>query len=388
LPDLFRAAWVGFGAYYSPDQTLQWRLPLALSCVGPLAILGGVRWLPESPRYLAWVNRNDEAYQILLKVHHDPTDDTEASARAEFVQIIKQVAYDRQQESGYLAMFKKPTWRHRSLMVLFLMFATQSAGILGITNFVILICQSLGLSGSMPLLMYAVYTIVATIPNFIGSYYMDRIGRRKLLRKLMLPTHHLLSARGLTYSFPVIGFPCIAGILLAEALLQMKYVGTTDKAGNAAALFFIFLYGAFYGFFLDPAQFVWCTEIFPITIRAKGVGLTFFSYFLGAITYTTPGATAFKNIGWKMYMVWFSCNIVSTIIIYFYLPETSNLPLEEIGALFGDEVIVHMSADGHTLAEVDNLDDAMWAGNDKSSVAHVEGKVNKAEDKDFGNEVA
>jgi hypothetical protein len=36
--------------------------------------------------------------------------------------------------------------------------------------------------------------------------------------------------------------------------------------------------------------------------------------------------------------------------------ETANLPLEEIGALFSDEVVVHMTADGHGLAEVENLD--------------------------------
>jgi hypothetical protein len=245
-------------------------------------------------------------------------------------------------------------------MVLFLMFATQSAGILGITNFVILITESLGLTGSMPLLMYAVYTIVATIPNFISSAVMDRIGRRTLLRTLLFSTYPL------RYSFAadnlphlVIGFPSIALILLAEALLQRRYVGTEDRAGNGAALFFIFLYGAFYGFFLDPPQFVWCTEIFPTTIRAKGAGLTFFSYFVGAITYTTPGALAFKNIGWRMYMVWFSCNVVSTVIIYFFLPETARLPLEEVGALFGDEVVVHMTADGQGLAEVDNLETAL-----------------------------
>lgn len=187
--------------------------------------------------------------------------------------------------------------------------------------------------------------------------------------------------------FSVIGFPSIALILLAEALLQRRYVGTDDHAGNAAAIFFIFLYGAFYGFFLDPAQFVWCTEIFPTTIRAKGVGLTFFSYFVGAITYTTPGALAFKNIGWKMYMVWFTCNIVSTVVIYFFLPETANLPLEEIGALFGDEVVIHMTADGQGLTEVKGLATTAPYQNgdsDENSKADVEHK----EDEEKGSAVA
>lgn len=81
----------------------------------------------------------------------------------------------------------------------------------------------------------------------------------------------------------VIGFPLCACCLLTTALLQKKYVGTDNKAGNAAALVFIFLYIVSYGFCIDPPQFVWCAEIFPITIRAKGIGLTFFTYFVGAI---------------------------------------------------------------------------------------------------------
>jgi hypothetical protein len=44
--------------------------------------------------------------------------------------------------------------------------------------------------------------------------------------------------------------------LFALVLLQWKYSATTDKAGNAAAILFIFLFGACLGFFLDPTQFI------------------------------------------------------------------------------------------------------------------------------------
>jgi hypothetical protein len=86
--------------------------------------------------------------------------------------------------------------------------------------------------------------------------------------------------------------------------------------------------------------------MWPTAIRSKGIGLSWFAYFVGAITYTTPSAVAFKNIGWCMYMVWFACNIVSTVVLYFFLPETANKTLEEMGDLFGDEVVVHFAGDG------------------------------------------
>jgi hypothetical protein len=149
----------------------------------------------------------------------------------------------------------------------------------------------------------------------------------------------------------VIGYPLIAIVLLINAILQKTYVGTGSKSGNGACVAFIFLFISVYSFFIDPPQFFFISEIFPTNIRAKGIGLAFFAYFLGAITYTAPAAVAFKNIGWKMYMVWFAVTIVSSILIYFFVPETKGLALEEIGELFGDKVILHMTPDQRGIVE-------------------------------------
>ncbi|EXJ84067.1 hypothetical protein A1O3_04734 [Capronia epimyces CBS 606.96] len=331
----FISAWVGYACYFAKSLTVQWRLPLALAVVGPIFVMAGVWWLPESPRYLSWKNRNDEAWEIIRKIHHDPEDAHDSAARAEYIQIVKQVEFDKTISSGYIDMFRRPSWRKRSLLTIFLIFAMQSAGILGITNYVVLICQSLDLTGSMPLLMYALYVVVAVSGNCFNQFAIDRLGRRKMF---------------------LIGLPVTGGCLLAEALLQRQYVGTDHKAGLGAALFFVFLFGICYGFFLDPTQFVWCSEVFPTTLRAKGLGLCFFTYFIGAITYTTPAPTAFKNIGWKYYLVWVACDVVSVVLVYFFLPETAGLSLEEVGQLFGDTVVVHLTKDGHGLVEMDQLD--------------------------------
>jgi MFS family permease len=162
---------------------VQWRLPLALACLTPLVTLSGLYWIPESPRYLAWVDRKDEAWEVLRKLHYDPTDPAEEAAHAEFQQIVLQVEFDKQQPVSYWNMFKIPTWRRRSLISVFLMFATQCTGALGIGNFQIILYTSLGLKGWLPLLFYCMYTIVGTVPNFISAAIMDRVGRRKLLRE-------------------------------------------------------------------------------------------------------------------------------------------------------------------------------------------------------------
>ena len=149
-------AWVAYGCSFAENLTLQWRIPLALASLAPV-ILACVVWLvPESPRYLSWSGQNDEALVVLQKLHRNPEDPNDNRvALAELLQISQQVAYDKQHAAGYLDMlWRVPSWRRRSLLVLFLFFASQSSGILGIANYSVLIYQNLGLTGHMPLLMY------------------------------------------------------------------------------------------------------------------------------------------------------------------------------------------------------------------------------------------
>jgi hypothetical protein len=116
-------------------------------------------------------------------------------------------------------------------------------------------------------------------------------------------------------------------------------------------VFFLFFFIVTLDLTVDPVVFVYCSELWPTPLRSKGLAIAWFTYFVGAITYTAPAAVAFRNIGWKMYMVWFSCNVVSFFLVLFYFPETANKTLEEVNELFGDSVAVHIAQDGKHIEE-------------------------------------
>lgn len=76
----------------------------------------------ESPRYLVFKNRASEAWEILRRIHRDPSDPDVSSAHAEYIQIVHQTEKDKEVKAGYIEMFKNPSWRRRSLLALFIQY--------------------------------------------------------------------------------------------------------------------------------------------------------------------------------------------------------------------------------------------------------------------------
>lgn len=109
-----------------------------------------------------------------------------------------------------------------------------------------------------------------------------------------------------------------------------QYGGTSNKVGNGFGVFFLYLFVTFYGGCMDVSTYVYCSEIFPTGIRAQGVGFSVSGLFLTALIYTQSAPTAFKNIGWKYYLVFIFVPLLSVLVLLKYLPETKGLTLEEV----------------------------------------------------------
>jgi hypothetical protein len=54
-----------------------------------------------------------------------------------------------------------------------------------------------------------------------------------------------------------------------------------------------------------------------------------FNTLIGQVT-----GTAMTNIGYKYYYLFIICNFTNALFFYLFLPETKNLPLEEMNYLF------------------------------------------------------
>lgn len=88
------AGWTTVGMFYS-TSVFAWRAPLLIQLLFPVAIVCGLPFVPESPRWLALKGREDEVLDVLKYIHHTENDPEYIVAREEHFQICSQAAIDR-----------------------------------------------------------------------------------------------------------------------------------------------------------------------------------------------------------------------------------------------------------------------------------------------------
>ncbi|KAF4540158.1 MFS sugar transporter, partial [Lasiodiplodia theobromae] len=297
-----------------------WRLNYivltGLSCI----FLGSLFALPESPRWLIERGREDEARAILEKLHRNPADPSDNSlAKGEFVQIRAQISAERSLPSSYWYILTTPSMLKRAVCTLLVWTMGQSTGITVIANLIATLMGNLGFDTVMQLGLGVAWDACVLVGCFINVVLMDRLGRVNLL---------------------VIGGLGSVVLLIIEGVLQKYYLDTTYTAGLNAAVAMYFIFGVWFTSTIECTGYVYGAEIWPTHLRSKGATLNYIGFFGPALAYTYPATTAFTTIGWKYYMVFVAITVPCCVAIYFLLPETTGLTLEEIGPLFGDDVQV------------------------------------------------
>ncbi|KAK5044549.1 hypothetical protein LTR84_010673 [Exophiala bonariae] len=304
------SAFLGFGVSFistsGSPSSFPWRFPIAFQMLPALIMLAGSKFLPYSPRWLMMQGRVDEAHDVIKRLHQSKDDTHATLARQEFYQIKKQVELDREMiaSSSSFEIFKTAPNRRRLFVGCTLMFLNVWTGSGLIANYGVILYTQLGMTGYMPLLLTSLWVLVTFPGNTFCAFYVEKFGRRRFL---------------------LIGLSGILICLVCEAAIQAKYIGTSNHVALGFGVFFIFLFICpFWSTFMDATQFVYISEIFPTHIRSQGMGLSMFALFASSTIALCAGPTALN---------------------------------EDINALFGEKVAIHMY--GATEAEKEEFEQAV-----------------------------
>ncbi|KAF2138392.1 uncharacterized protein K452DRAFT_290976 [Aplosporella prunicola CBS 121167] len=322
------AGWIGFAMYFAPKE-FGWRFPLCFQCLPPLILFAGSFWVPRSPRWLVSKGRMEEAWTVLQRLRRSPDDPNDLVAKEELFQIKEQLKLDQEKLVAYggspwKAVIKKRSYRKRMIIGFLTQWGAEFGGPLIINNYAVLLYNNLGQTGYMPLLLSAVWlTTAGLIYNPGGAWLHDKVNSR----------------RGMF----ITGFCGIVVTTSVLAAMTAQYAGTSNTAGNAVGVLFMFLYLAMQGTCCDTTMYLYISEIFPTEIRAIGMGWSLFGQFAATLVLLQTAPTGFAEVGWKYYLVIICWSVFFIPVIYFFWPETAQLSLEEIGKNFGDEVAVHVN---------------------------------------------
>ena len=75
-----------------PETSYVWRVPTIMQCIFLLPMVVLVLIIPETPRWLAGHDRNEECYEVLRRMHKGKM--TESEIKAEYDMIVGTVALE------------------------------------------------------------------------------------------------------------------------------------------------------------------------------------------------------------------------------------------------------------------------------------------------------
>jgi len=269
--------------------------------------------LPETPRYLIKMGRNDKAAKSLSRLRRLDVD------HPALIEELAEIHANHQYElslgtTSYIECFKPPLLK-RLLTGCGLQALQQLTGVNFIFYYGTSFFQNSGISN--PFIESVVTSVVNVCSTLPGLYLVEKWGRRPLL---------IFGAVGMSVCQFIVGA-----------------IGTAkpnDQTSNKALIAFVCIYIFFFASSWGPVAWVVTGEIFPLKARAKCLSMTTASNWLlnWAIAYATPylvnKGPGDAGLGPKIFFLWGGFCFICGFFVWGCIYETKGLSLEQVDELY------------------------------------------------------
>ncbi len=271
-----------------------WRTVFFLSFLVGFFQLLGLFFLPETPAWLLGHKQKSSAKKTLGELR-------EGSDWKKHLDEMSEVA-DSKKIPRNLSSYK-------SILIVGLLLSVFQQ-ITGVNTVIYYAPKIFGLSGDLSSDSALLATFGVGIINFVATlvavWLLDKVGRRTLL---------------------LVG---IFGMLVCQLFLGIAFA-PQGKVLDIMALLSVMGYVCFFGIGLGPITWVVLSEIFPLKIRGKAVGMAlfanWFANYLIALTFLPLLTKLGMSLTFFMYAL---ITLIACIFVYFCIPETKGKSLEEI----------------------------------------------------------
>ncbi|XP_058090507.1 sugar transporter ERD6-like 5 isoform X2 [Magnolia sinica] len=284
---------------------VRWRILALIGIIPCLVQLLGLFFIPESPRWLAKMGKQNEFESALRILRGKDADIShEVDEIRDYMETIQSL-----QEARILDLFQRK-YAHSVIVGVGLMVLQQFGGVNGIAFYASAIFVSAGFSsGSIGTIAMAAVQIPMTT---LGVLLMDKSGRRPLL---------MVSAAG----------TCL-GCFLVGVSFVLKDHEWLKALIPSVALVGVLVYTGSFSLGMGGIPWVIMSEIFPINMKGSAGSLVTLVNWLGSwiISYTFNFLLNWSSAG--TFFIFASICGVTVLFVAKLVPETKNRTLEEIQA--------------------------------------------------------
>lgn len=288
-----------------------WRVSLVLAAVPAVIMTVGAIFLPDTPNSLIERDQKQQAREMLQKIRGTNNVEAEYSDLIEASEASKQVQHPWRD-------ILEPKHRPHLVIVTLIPFFQQLTGINVIMFYAPVLFKTLGFGDDASLMSAVITGLVNVFATLVSVFSVDKFGRRMLF--LEGGTQMLICQ-------------VAVGCLIYKAF-GVSGDGSFTKAQGDVALVLICVYVAAFAWSWGPLGWLVPSEIFPLEIRSAGQSINvsvnmLFTFVIGqfflSMLCTMKFGLFFFFGGWVFIM---------TTFIFFFLPETKNVPIEEMNRVW------------------------------------------------------
>ncbi|KXL51301.1 hypothetical protein M433DRAFT_157583 [Acidomyces richmondensis BFW] len=334
--------WIGYGTNFiggvgATQSNAAWLIPVCIQILPALILMAGMLFfMPQSPRHLMNRGREEECLQTLARLRDTSIEDIKV--RVEFLEIKAQREFDIQRAAekypqyqdgsfkskfmiglnDYLSLVTNKSLFKRTSIACLVMVFQQWTGINAINYYAPFIFDGFHLSkNTTSLLATGVVGIVEFLATIPAVIWVDSWGRKWTL---------IVGAIGMAVSQFI-----VAGIIGA-----FEHNWKNHMSAGWTGVAFIWIYIINFAYSWGPCAWIVVSEIFPLSMRAKGVSIGGSSNWLNnfAVGLSTSPFISASQFGT---FIFFGCiTSIAALWVYFFVPETKGRTLEEMDELFGE----------------------------------------------------
>lgn len=282
---------------------LGWRFMFGSGMVPAIIFFILTSIIPESPRFLIKIGKNEEAKSILTRLNGVEV------AKKESIIIEKSI---KSETKGLISELFAPGIRYAFLIAILSAVFQQLTGTIAVGYYAPAIFKMTGVGTNASLIETIGIGVIKIIFVAIFMFYIDKLGRKKLLRNG--------------------AYAMVAALLLLAILFSL---GTFNTIIDILILFGVLAHTAAYELSWGGGAWVIVSEIFPTNIRGRALSFSSMAMFLTSYFVTQFFPIMLSKLGATMTFLVFSMFCICMgIFAHKVLPETTGKSLEQIEADF------------------------------------------------------